>query len=174
MSKEWYVVHTYSGYENKVKTDLEKRVQSMGMEDKIFTVVVPTEEALEDTPDGKKKMVTRKRYPGYVFVEMTMSDESYYLVRSTPGVTGFVGTGSKPDALRPSEVRRILPGTGDDRRYVSPFKVGQTVRITESTFRGFTGVIEEIAADREKVRVRVSMFNRETPVELNFNQVEEI
>mgnify|MGYP001157632878 FL=1 len=170
--RAWYVVHTYSGYENKVKTNLERRVESMGMQDKIFRVLVPTEEEI-DFRDGKKKIVTRKIFPGYVLVEMIMADDSWYVVRNTPGVTGFVGSGNKPIPLDEAEVRAILHGMEEEEaRPKVAFEVGDPVRVISGPFVNFTGVIDEVNLERGKLRVVVSMFGRETPVELEFNQVE--
>ncbi|RKD22754.1 transcription termination/antitermination protein NusG [Ammoniphilus oxalaticus] len=177
MEKSWYVVHTYSGYENKVKTNLEKRVESMDMLDKIFRVMIPTEEE-EEIKDGKRKVVTKKVFPGYVLVEMVMTDDSWYVVRNTPGVTGFVGSagsGSKPTPLKPSEVETILKQMGVEE--VKPkidFTIKETVKVKEGPFAEFVGTIEEIQADRQKVKVHVNMFGRETPVELDFDQVEKL
>lgn len=177
MEKSWYVVHTYSGYENKVKTNLEKRVESMDMQDKIFRVMIPTEEEVE-MKDGKKKIVTKKVFPGYVLVEMVMTDDSWYVVRNTPGVTGFVGSagsGSKPTPLKPDEVDTILKQMGVEE--VKPkidFTVKETVKVKEGPFAEFVGTIEEIIADKRKVKVHVNMFGRETPVELDYTQVEKI
>lgn len=177
MEKRWYVVHTYSGYENKVKANLEKRVESMGMEDKIFRVLVPMEEELVNK-DGKKKTVMRKVYPGYVLVEMVQTDDSWYVVRNTPGVTGFVGStgaGSKPTALLPEEVEQILQHMGmEEPKPVVEFDVNESVRIKVGPFANFVGSIEEILIDKSKLRVIVNMFGRETPLELDFNQVEKI
>lgn len=172
--KQWYVVHTYSGYENKVKANLEKRVQSMGMEDKIFRIVVPVEDEVE-YKDGKKKFTKKKVFPGYVLVEMTMSDDSWYVVRNTPGVTGFVGSGSKPVPLHPAEARIILRRMGlEEPRQKVTYEVGQTVKVISGPFGGFVGVVQEILLERAKLKVLVSMFGRETPVELDFAQVEEM
>lgn len=177
MEKNWYVVHTYSGYENKVKANLEKRVHSMEMEDKIFRVMVPMEEEIEHK-EGKKKTVMRKVFPGYVLVEMVMTDDSWYVVRNTPGVTGFVGSsgsGSKPTALMPDEVSSILRQMGvEDPRMVVDFEIGESIKVTEGPFADFVGAIEEIDLSRSKVKVFVNMFGRETPVELDFNQVEKL
>ncbi|MGM0877629.1 MAG: transcription termination/antitermination protein NusG [Bacillota bacterium] len=177
MEKNWYVVHTYSGYENKVKANLEKRVESMGMEDKIFRVVVPEEEET-DYKDGKKKVVKKKVFPGYVLVEIVMTDDSWYVVRNTPGVTGFVGSsghGSKPTALLPDEVNFILKRMGmDERRVEIDFELKETVKVTEGPFANFTGSIEEIDQDKNKLKVLVNMFGRETPVELDFEQVSKL
>jgi len=177
MEKAWYVVHTYSGYENKVKTNLEKRVESMGMEDKIFRVLVPTEEEIE-TKDGKKRTVTKKVFPGYVLVEMVMTDDSWYVVRNTPGVTGFVGSsgsGSKPTALRPEEADAILKQMGFELPKVRvDYELRDMVRVADGPFTGRTGEIIEIHPDRQKVRVLVDIFGRETPVELDFTQVQKL
>jgi transcription termination/antitermination protein NusG len=177
MEKNWYVVHTYSGYENKVKANLEKRVESMGMEDKIFRVVVPEEEET-DYKDGKKKVVKKKVFPGYVLVEIVMTDDSWYVVRNTPGVTGFVGSsghGSKPTPLLPDEVEFILKRMGmDENRIEFDFEVKETVTVNEGPFANFTGSIEEIDKDKNKLKVLVNMFGRETPVELEFSQVSKL
>jgi len=172
--KRWYVVHTYSGYENKVKANLEKRIETMEKEDKIFRVVVPIEEEME-IKDGKRKITKRKVFPGYVLVEMLMSDDSWYVVRNTPGVTGFVGSGSKPIPLQPAEVRSILRQMGvDEPRPKVAYSLGESVRVTAGPFEGFVGVIREIHPDKGKLRVFVSMFGRETPIELDFSQVEKL
>lgn len=168
--KQWYVVHTYSGYENKVKANLERRVESMGMEDKIFRVVVPTEEVVE-YKDGKRKVTQRKIFPGYVMVEMIITDDSWYVVRNTPGVTGFVGSGVKPIPLAEEEVQSILKGMGVETTPTSDFAVGETVRVVAGPFVNFSGTISEVNPEKGKLRVNVSMFGRETPVELDFSQV---
>ncbi|MGE5559372.1 MAG: transcription termination/antitermination protein NusG [Bacillota bacterium] len=168
----WYVVHTYSGYENKVKANLEHRVESMGMEDKIFRILVPMEEEFI-IQDGRKKLTKKKIYPGYVIVEMIMSDDSWYVVRNTPGVMGFVGSGSKPLPLQDPEIKLILKQMGvETPRPKVDFSVGEQVKVTRGPFENFGGVIEEIFPDKGKLRVLVSMFGRETPVELDFGQVE--
>ncbi len=172
--KNWYVIHTYSGYENKVKANLERRVKTMEKEDKIFRVLVPTEEEYE-FKDGKKKITQKKIFPGYVLVEMVMEDDSWYLVRNTPGVTGFVGTGTKPIPLQESELREIMKRIGlEEPRPKIDFSVGEGVRVTSGPFQHFTGIVQEIQADKGKLRVLVSMFGRDTPVELDFGQVEKI
>ncbi|SFJ37494.1 transcription termination/antitermination protein NusG [Thermoflavimicrobium dichotomicum] len=177
MEKQWYVVHTYSGYENKVKANLEKRVHSMDMQDKIFRVLVPMEEEVEHK-EGKKKTVMRKVFPGYVLVEMIMTDDSWYVVRNTPGVTGFVGSsgaGSKPTPLRPEEAHAILHQMGlEEPRTSVDFAVGDNVKVKEGPFANFVGVIEEVDLSRSKLKVLVNIFGRETPVELDFFQVEKI
>ncbi|MFS0865303.1 transcription termination/antitermination protein NusG [Fredinandcohnia sp. 179-A 10B2 NHS] len=177
MEKNWYVVHTYSGYENKVKANLEKRVESMAMQDKIFRVVVPEDEET-DIKNGKKKIVKKKVFPGYVLVELIMTDDSWYVVRNTPGVTGFVGSsgsGSKPTPLLPEEVTFILKRMGMDERPMEvDFELKETVRVNEGPFTNFTGAIEDLDLDKRKVKVLVNMFGRETPVELDFSQIEKI
>ncbi|MCE7793847.1 transcription termination/antitermination protein NusG [Salipaludibacillus sp. CUR1] len=177
MEKNWYVVHTYSGYENKVKTNLEKRVESMGMTDKIFRVIVPVEEETE-IKDGKSKQVTKKVFPGYVIVEMVMTDDSWYVVRNTPGVTGFIGSsggGAKPTPLLPEEVDAILRQMGVEAPAPEvDFELKESVKVKEGPFANFIGTIENISAEKQKLKVHVNMFGRETPVELEFNQVEKI
>ncbi len=172
---KWYVVHTYSGYENKVKANLERRIESLNMTEKIFKVLVPTEEEVE-FKDGKRKSIQRKIYPGYVLVQMIMTDDSWYVVRNTSGVTGFVGPGVKPIPLPDEEIKVILRRMGME----APLKVnidlgiGQTIRVIHGPFKDFHGVIEEVDADREKMRVLISFLGRETPVELDFGQVEKM
>ena len=174
MAKDWFVIHTYSGYENKVKTNLEKRVESMNMEDKIFRVLVPMEDEIE-IKNGKKKVAKRKVFPGYVLVEMILTDDSWYVVRNTPGVTGFVGTGTKPIPLLDHEVVNILRQMGmDEIRTRIDFDLNQNVRVIAGPFKDFIGVVREILGDKGKLRVSVSMFGRETPVELEFSQVEKL
>ncbi|MBF8417996.1 MULTISPECIES: transcription termination/antitermination protein NusG [Heyndrickxia] len=177
MEKNWYVVHTYSGYENKVKTNLEKRVESMGMQDKIFRVVVPEEEELE-MKNEKKKVVKRKVFPGYVLVEMVMTDDSWYVVRNTPGVTGFVGSsggGSKPTPLLPEEINTILKRMGmEEKRADVDFEIGETVTVKEGPFANFAGKIVEMDRDKGRAKVMVNMFGRDTPVELVFEQIDKI
>lgn len=171
--KLWYVVHTYSGYENKVKANLERRVESMGMEDKIFRVVVPTEEVV-DYKDGKKKVTQKKVFPGYVLVEMVVTDDSWYVVRNTPGVTGFVGSGVKPIPLEEHEVQMILRDMGYESTRKSDFSLGESIKVIAGPFVNFSGTISEINLDKGKLRVSVSMFGRETPVELDFSQVSKL
>lgn len=173
-NKEWYVVHTYSGHENKVKANLEKRIAATGMEDRIFRVLVPMEERVE-TKNGKNKVVKKRIFPGYVLVEMDMSEEAWYVVRNTPGVTGFISSGTKPLPLPDEEINSILNKMGmRDARPDVNFEVGQTVKVTDGPFEDFVGEIQEIFPERGKVKVLVSMFGRETPLELDFNQVEEV
>jgi transcriptional antiterminator NusG len=172
--RNWYVIHCYSGYENKVRYNLEQRIESMGMKDRIFDVIVPTEEEIE-VKDGKRRTVERRVFPGYILVQMYMSEDSWYVVRNTPGVTGFVGMGNTPTPLRPEEVAQILKRMEAEAPKVKvTFKSGQKVRIIDGPFNDFVGTVSEIDMDRAKVRVMVSFFGRETPVELDFLQVEKV
>jgi transcriptional antiterminator NusG len=172
--RRWYVIHTYSGYENKVKTNLEHRIQSMDMGDKIYQVLVPTEEEIE-IKNGKRHPVERKIFPGYVLVEMVMSDDSWYVVRNTPGVTSFVGSGNKPTELTDTEVRAILRQIKlDAPKYKVAFTKGEAVRVTDGPFTDLHGVVDEVNPERNKVKVLVSIFGRETPVELDFLQIEKL
>lgn len=177
MDKKWYVVHTYSGYENKVKRNLEMRVETMKMSDKIFRVMVPQDEETE-LKDGKKKTVMKKKFPGYVLVEMIMTDDSWYVVRNTPGVTGFIGSsggGSKPIPLLPEEVNQLLRQMGVAEPKVKiDFQLKENVRVKEGPFANFIGTIEEILEDKQKVKVNVNMFGRETPLELDYSKVEKV
>lgn len=168
----WYVIHCYSGYENKVRHNLEQRVETMGMRDQIFDVVIPTQEEIE-VKDGKRRTVERHIFPGYVLVNLLLSEESWYVVRNTPGVTGFVGMGNTPTPLRPEEVSQIIKRMEADAPTVKvTYKVGERVRIVDGPFNDFRGLVSEIDMERTKVRVLVSFFGRETPVELDFLQVE--
>lgn len=170
----WYVIHTYSGYENKVKTNLEKRVISMGMQDRIFDVVVPMEEHIE-IKEGKRRIVQKKIFPGYVLVQMDMADESWYVVRNTPGVTGFVGMGGRPTPLEDEEVEGIMKQMGMEQpKPRIDFEVGENVKVRTGPFEGFVGSIDHIDADKGKLKVLVSMFGRETPIELDLSQIERL
>jgi transcriptional antiterminator NusG len=170
----WYVVHCYSGSEHKVKHNLEQRIASLGMQHRIFNIVVPEEEEIE-IKEGKKRPVRRRIYPGYILVEMIMDEDSWAVVRNTPGVTGFVGMGNQPTPLRLEEVQAIFKRMeSKSPRIRVTFKPGQKVRITEGPFADFVGIVDEIDPDKAKVRVLVSFFGRETPVELDFTQVEKI
>jgi transcriptional antiterminator NusG len=169
---EWYVIHSYSGYENKVQKNLMHRMESMGMQDKIFQVVVPTEEEVE-LKDGHRRTIERRVFPGYILVEMVLDEDSWYVVRNTPGVTGFVGSGNKPTPLRPDEVDKILKRMEAEAPKIKvSFKVGERVRIVEGPFEDFMGTVDDIDLDRARVRVLVNFFGRETPIELDFLQVE--
>jgi transcriptional antiterminator NusG len=172
--RRWYVIHTYSGYENKVKTNLEHRINSMDMGDKIFQVLVPTEEEIE-IKNGKRHPVERKVFPGYVLVEMIMGDDSWYVVRNTPGVTSFVGSGNKPTPLTDGEVRAILRQIKlDAPKYKVAFTKGEAVRVTDGPFTDLHGVVDEVNPERNKVKVLVSIFGRDTKVELDFLQIEKL
>jgi len=176
-NRSWFVVHTYSGYENKVKANLERRIHSMGMQDKIFRVLVPMEDEVE-FKDGKRKITPKKVFPGYVLVEMIMDDQSWYVVRNTQGVTGFVGSpgpGEKPVPLQDKEVKTILKQMGIEAPKLKiDFKKGDRVKVTSGPFFDFTGVVDEIAPEKERLRALISIFGRETPVELEFFQVEKV
>lgn len=168
----WYVIHCYSGYEKKVRHNLEQRIDTMGMKNMIFDVVIPTQEEVE-VKDGKRRTVERHVFPGYVLVNMILTEESWYVVRNTPGVTGFVGMGNEPTPLRTEEVSQILRRMEADAPQIKvSFKVGERVRIVDGPFNDFRGTVSEIDMDRTKVRVMVNFFGRETPVELDFLQVE--
>jgi transcriptional antiterminator NusG len=170
--KLWYVVHCYSGYENKVRHAIEQRIETMGMRDKIFDVIVPTEEEIE-VKDGKRRTVEKRVFPGYILVEMKMDEDSWYVVRNTPGVTGFVGMGNEPAPLRPEEVKQIMDRMSDEAPKIKvTFKIGQKVRIIDGPFNDFIGTVAAIDQEKSKVRVMVNFFGRDTPVELEFLQVE--
>ena len=170
MSPRWYVVHTYSGYENKVKTDLEKTVKNRELEDYFFDIIVPMEEQIE-IKDGKRKTNLKKVFPGYVLIKMIVTEESWYIVRNTRGVTGFVGSGTDPIPLTEEEIRNMgfedVPITVD-------YEVNDPVKITKGSFADYTGIVKEINKEKNKVKVLISMFGRETPVELEFSQVMKI
>jgi transcriptional antiterminator NusG len=172
---DWYVVHTYAGYENKVKADLESRVASMNMEDSIFEVVIPMEEVME-IKGGKKQMIPRKVFPGYLLVRMDLNDDSWYVVRNTPGVTGFVGSGTKPIPLSEREVDKILRRKGEPAapKPTVAWQAGDNVRVTTGPFANFQGSISDVDAERQKVKVLVNIFGRETPVELSFDQIAKV
>jgi len=168
----WYVIHCYSGYENKVRHNLEQRIETMGMKAMIFDVVVPTQEEVE-VREGKRRIVERHIFPGYVLVNMTLTEESWFVVRNTPGVTGFVGMGNQPTPLRPEEVNQIIKRMEAEVPTIKVnFKTGERVRIVDGPFNDFRGMVAEIDTERTKVRVMVNFFGRETPVELDFLQVE--
>ena len=172
--KHWYVIHTYSGYENKVKANLEHRIESMGVEDQIFQVLVPMEEEIE-IKNGQRQTVNKKVFPGYVLVEMVMSDESWYVVRNTPGVTSFVGSGNRPTPLMEGEVKKILKQMGVEApKFKVQFSKGQSVRVKDGPFAEFIGTVDEVNPEKNKVKVLVSIFGRETPVELDFLQIDKL
>ena len=170
VNAKWYVVHTYSGHENKVKVNIEKLVENRGMQDLVLSVVVPTEDRIE-IKNGQRKVKTRKIFPGYAIVKMIVTNESWYLVRNTQGVTGFVGHGSEPIPLSDDEVRRM----GIEKVYIDlDIEPGDSVKVINGPFESFMGVVEEVNMDRQMLRVRISMFGRDTPVELEFGQVDKI
>ncbi len=170
--RKWYVVHCYSGQENKVRHAIEQRIETMGMQDKIFDVVVPTEEEIE-VREGKRRTIERRVFPGYILVQMIMDEDSWYVVRNTPGVTGFVGMGNEPTPLRPEEVSQIMRRMEAEAPKIKvTFRPGQKVRIIDGPFNEFIGTVGDIDMEKAKVRVLVSFFGRETPVELDFLQVE--
>lgn len=172
--KQWYVIHTYSGYEQRVKTNLEHRIKSMDAEDKIFQVVIPTEDEIE-IRDGQRRTVAKKVFPGYMLVEMILTDESWNVVRNTPGVTGFVGLGTKPVPLEEGEVSVIFNQMkAETPRIKVGFSKGQSVRVIDGPFIDFIGVVDDINPEKGKIKVLVSFFGRETPVELDFLQVERL
>lgn len=171
---QWYVVHCYSGYENKVKKNLEHRIESMKMHERIYDVIVPTEEQIE-LRDGQRRIVERRIYPGYVLVRMRLDEESWYVVRNTPGVTGFVGIGNKPTPLRQEEVDRIMRRMEAEEPVAEvKVKAGDKVRIVEGSFVDFNGTVDEVYPDKGKARVLVSFFNRETPIEVDLLQIERL
>ena len=172
--KQWFVIHTYSGYEERVKKNLEQRIKFMGGEDEISQVIIPTEEEVE-VRSGQRRNVSKKILPGYILVQMKMSDQSWNVVRNTPGVTGFVGTGNKPIPLREEEVDQILKQMEAEAPKVKiGFRKGQSIRVTDGPFIDFVGVVDDISAEKGKVKVLLSLFGRETPVELDFLQVEKL
>lgn len=171
-SGEWYVIHSYSGMENKVKKNIEHRAESMAMSDRILQIVVPTETEIE-IRNGTRREVERRVFPGYVLVNMIMDEDSWYVVRNSPGVTGFVGVGNKPTPLSPAEVDKIMQRIESDAPKMKvSFQLGDNVRILSGPFAEFNGIVEEIDAEKGKAKVLVSFFNRETPVEVDFLQLE--
>lgn len=174
MRPRWYVIHSYAGNENKVKSNLEHRIESMNMGDKIFDIYIPTEDVLE-LQSGKKQISSNRVFPGYLLVKMYLDDDSWYVVRNTPGVTGFVGGGDKPSPLADSEVKKIMKREVTEKpKAKTDFEVGQPVKVISGPFANFDGTISEINLDQGKLKVLVSIFGRQTPVELNFDQVTKI
>ena len=173
-SKDWYAIHTYSGYEERVKKNLEQRIKFMDSEDEVAQVIIPTEEEVE-IRGGQRRTIAKKILPGYILVEMAMTDQSWNIVRNTPGVTGFVGSGGKPVALSEDEVEQILKQMRAETPKVKiGFRQGQSVRVTDGPFTDFVGIVDEIGTEKGKVKVLLSLFGRETPVELDFLQVENL
>ncbi len=172
--KQWFVIHTYSGYEERVKKNLEQRIKSMDSGDEVFQVIIPTEDEIE-VKNGRRQTVTKKILPGYVLVEMGMSDQSWNIVRNTPGVTGFVGSGGKPVPLREEEVSQILKQmTAEAPKVKVSLRQGQSVRVNDGPFIDFVGVVDEVSPDKGKIKVLLSLFGHETPVELDILQVEKL
>ena len=178
MAKKWYVLHTYSGYENKVKKNLQQRIESMGLENKIFRIEIPTETVTEIKEGGKRVESEKKVLPGYVLVRMELDPESWTAVRNTPGVTGFVGSQGNPEALTRDEYNKIMgvgkPRPGIPKKTATSIEVGQTVKVVSGPFVDFDGTVAEVMPEAGKVRVMVSIFGRETPVELSFDQVAKV
>lgn len=172
--RHWYVIHTYSGYEEAVARNLKQRIESFSMEDKIFNVLVPIEKKIK-IKNGKRKMVEEKIYPGYVLVEMIVTDDSWYVIRNTPRVTGFIGSGTVPTPISEVEIKDLQKKMGvDEPKFKVEFEIGEAVKITDGPFKDMEGKISEIDNERGRVKVLVSMFGRETPVELDFLQVRKI
>ncbi|NLG10320.1 MAG: transcription termination/antitermination protein NusG [Coriobacteriaceae bacterium] len=173
MAKKWYVLHTYSGYENKVKNNLQHRIESMQLEDQVFDIQIPTEEVIEIKEGGKRVTTEKKVFPGYVLVRMELDDRSWGVVRNTPGVTGFVGAQGKPSPLSREEYDRIMKRTRSDapKKTSSDLSVGQSVKVVSGPLAEFDGVISEVQPETGKIKVLVSIFGRETPVELSYDQV---
>lgn len=175
LGRRWYAIHTYSGYEENVADNLNRRINTLGMGDKIFAVIVPTEKKIK-IKNGKRKVVEEKIFPGYVLVEMVVTDDSWYVVRNTPNVTGFIGTGTTPSPLSEQEVQNLVKrmGTADEPQFSIDIQPGMPVKIGDGPFKGFEGKVNEVDGARGKVKVLVSMFGRETPLELDFTQVKKI
>lgn len=172
--RSWYVIHTYSGYEEQVASALKQRIDSLGMQDKIFDVTVPKEKQIE-IKNGKRKIVEKRIFPGYVLVDMVVTDDSWYVVRNTPNVTGFIGFGVRPTPMSQEEINRIKKRMGvEDPKYKVDFMLGDLVRINDGALKGFEGKVEEINEDKGSVKVLVNMFGRETPVNLDFLQVKKV
>ncbi|MBI2797757.1 transcription termination/antitermination protein NusG [Candidatus Saccharibacteria bacterium] len=172
--KNWYVIHTYSGYEDQVAEQLRQRIETMEMKDKIFDVVVPKENQIE-IKNGKRRIVERKIFPGYILVHMTVTEDSWFVVRNTPNVTGFVGSGTTPSPLSEAEVASIQKRMGiEDPKYKIDFSLGELVSITDGPFKGFDATVNEIDEQKGKIKVLVNMFGRETPVELDSLQVKKV
>ncbi len=172
--RNWYVIHTYSGYEEQVSDSLRQRIESMGMQNRIFDVVVPKEKQIE-IKNGKRKVIEKRIFPGYVLVDMEVTDDSWYVVRNTPNVTGFIGFGVRPTPMSPEEINRIKKRMGvEEPKYKIDFKIGELVKIVDGALKGFEGKVEEINEDKGSVKVLVNMFGRETPVNLDFLQVKKV
>ncbi len=172
--KRWFVVHTYSGYEERIKRNLEQRIKFMDAGDEISQVIIPTEDEIE-VRNGQRRTVTKKILPGYIIVQMRMTDQNWNVVRNTPGVTGFVGSGNKPTPLKEDEVDQILKQMAAEApRVKAGFRQGQSIRVVDGPFIDFVGIVDEISSDKGKAKVLLSLFGRETPVELDFLQMEKL
>ena len=172
--KAWYAVHTYSGHENKVKTNIERRAESLGLKDRITRILVPVEEETRNR-NGRRATIKRKVFPGYVLIEMDLDDQTWYLVKNTIGVTGFVSSGNKPVPLQEREVQNILESlAGKGLRVTPQWQKGEVIRVTSGPFADFNGTIEEVNTEKQKLKVLISIFGRDTPVELDFNQIERV
>ncbi|HPL01735.1 MAG TPA: transcription termination/antitermination protein NusG [bacterium] len=172
--RNWYVIHTYSGYEEQVAENLKQRIESFGMENQVFDVIVPKEKQIE-IRNGKRRTVEKRIFPGYVLVDMIVTDDSWYVVRNTPNVTGFIGFGVRPTPMSPDEVDRIKKRMGvEEPKYKIEFSIGDLVRITDGALKGFEAKVEDIDFDKGKIKVLVNMFGRETPVNLDFLQVKKV
>lgn len=174
LGKRWYILHTYSGYEENVSHNLKQRIESLSMDDKIFNVLVPTEKKIK-IKNGKRVVIEEKMFPGYVFVEMMVTDDSWYVVRNTPNVTGFVGSGTTPTPITEADIKNILKRMGvDEPKYIMDVMPGTAVRISDGPFKNFEGKVSEMDEARGKVKVLVTMFGRETPIELDFLQIKKL
>ncbi|MBN2097633.1 MAG: transcription termination/antitermination factor NusG [Candidatus Omnitrophica bacterium] len=176
MAKKWYVIHTQTGYEDKIKLNIEKLIQEKSLQDQIFQILIPTEKVSE-VKGGKKKISFRKFFPGYVLIEMDLSDKLWYLIKSTPGVTGFIGARARPQALREKEIKAILRQAEERKEKPTPkvvFEKGEGIRVIDGPFTNFNGIVEEVNPNKGKIKVTVSIFGRATPVELEYWQVEKI
>lgn len=172
--RNWYVIHTYSGYEDQVAESLRQRIESIGMQEKIFDVMVPTEKSIE-MKGGKKKVLEKKIFPGYVLVEMIVAEDSWFVVRNTPNVTGFIGFGTRPTAISEAEVKRLKRKMGEEMpKFKIDFKLGDQVKITDGPFKDFDGIVDGLDEQKGKIKVLVNMFGRETPVTLDFLQAKKI
>lgn len=175
MEKQWYVIHTYSGYENRVKSAIEKKVEALHLQDKIFKILIPMEDVVEYTKKGEKKIKSVKKLPGYILVEMILDDQSWYVIRNTQGVASFVGCGAKPSPLEESEIEQVMGiGTRSRPKIRKRFEIGESIVVSSGPFADFDGIIKEVNHERGKLKVALSIFGRETPVELDFEQVRKI
>ena len=174
LGRKWYAIHTYSGYEENVASNLKQRIESMDMQDKIFNIMIPTEKKIK-IKNGKRKIITEKIFPGYVMVEMLVTDDSWYVVRNTPNVTGFIGAGNTPTPIDEEEIKSLMKRMGvEEPQYKIDVQINDPVKINDGPFKNFEGKVSEVDEERGKVKVLVNMFGRETPVELDFLQIKRI